>query len=502
MITPSDLIQIEERQLTKAKIEEQLLFFKKGVPFIAIKSVASVEKGIRRLTAEQQGDYIRAWDAYVSQGTIINKFIPASGAASRMFKDLMAFLSAPNNKPETAFEKTFFDGITHFAFFDILNDCCIKNEGRSVSELIDEGRYKDVVINLIDKNGLNYGFLPKGLILFHKYPESVRTAIEEHLVESALYAKDKDNNVAIHFTVSPEHLPLFKELVFEKQPVYENFYKVHYDISFSLQQPHTDTIAVDMNNESFRDDNGRLVFRPGGHGALIENLNKLDADVVFVKNIDNVATDALKEVTVRLKKTLAGVLITLQKRIFDYLRLIKSGGYTHNQVEEMIYFLQNELCIKNPETKYLEDAELILYIKQKLNRPLRVCGMVKNTGEPGGGPFLAVNPDGTVSPQILEQAQIDMSDPEVKRIFKQSTHFNPVDLVCGLRDVNGKKFHLPDYVDKNAVFISEKSKDGRALRALEWPGLWNGAMSDWNTIFVEVPVETFCPVKTVNDLLN
>ena len=502
MLIPSDLLQLKAKNLTESQVEEQLSFLIKGFPFLEIKASASVDKGILRLTDEKQEAFIRSWDDYLNSSKRIQKFVPASGAASRMFKDLFSFLSATYDTPTTEFERSFFDGITHFAFFDALNDCCLANEGQTVSELMACGGYKTVVSNLLEKKGLNYGAFPKGLLLFHHYPSNVRTAMEEHLAEGALYAKNAANRVTIHFTVSPEHLSFFHKLVEEKLPLYEALFDVKYDVSFSTQQSNTDTIATDMANAPLRDLKGRLVFRPGGHGALIQNLNALDADVVFIKNIDNVVPDHLKEATVHYKKVIAGVLVTLQERIFDYVRLIESGDYSREQVEEMIYFLQNDLCIKNPETKYLEDVELILYIKRKLMRPLRVCGMVKNEGEPGGGPFLAVNPDKTISLQILESSQLDMNNPEVKKAYEQSTHFNPVDLVCALKDVSGKKYNLPDYVDKNSGFISEKSKDGCKLKALELPGLWNGSMSDWNTVFVEVPIETFNPVKTVNDLLR
>ena len=257
-----------------------------------------------------------------------------------------------------------------------------------------------------------------------------------------------------------------------------------------------------MDIHPFRDEKGRLVFRPGGHGALIENLNDLDADVIFVKNIDNVVPDRLKDDTVTYKQLIAGVLVTLQERAFEYLRLIDSGKYTHEQIEEMIRFVQQELYCRRSDIKNLEDADLVLYLKSKLNRPMRVCGMVKNVGEPGGGPFLAYNQDGTVSLQILESSQIDMKDPAKKAMFEKGTHFNPVDLVCAVRDYKGNKFDLTKYVDPNSGFISYKSKNGKDLKALELPGLWNGSMSDWNTVFVEVPLSTFNPVKTVNDLLR
>ena len=325
--------------------------------------------------------------------------------------------------------------------------------------------------------------------------------LEEHLVEGALYAANKSGKVNVHFTVSPEHRALFKALVDEKAAAYARKYGVDYNISFSEQKPSTDTVAADMENKPFRD-NGKLLFRPGGHGALIENLNDLDADVIFIKNIDNVVPDKLKGDTVLYKKLIAGVLITLQQQAFAYLQLLDSGKYTHEQVLDILQFVQKKLFCKNPETKNLEDAELVIYLKEKLNRPMRVCGMVKNVGEPGGGPFLAYNSDGTISLQILESSQIDMNDPEKKDMFEKGTHFNPVDLVCAVRDYKGHKFDLVKYVDKATGFISYKSKNGKDLKALELPGLWNGAMSDWNTVFVEVPLTTFNPVKTVNDLLR
>jgi hypothetical protein len=287
----------------------------------------------------------------------------------------------------------------------------------------------------------------------------------------------------------------------EKAKEYSRRFNKGYDISFSEQKPSTDTVAADSDNQPFREE-GKLVFRPGGHGALIENLNDISADVVFIKNIDNVVPDSFKPIMVNYKKLLAGVLIHYQQKIFEFLHRIDSGKYKHSELIEMLYFLQNEMCIKNPETKILEDAELALYIKSKLNRPLRVCGMVKNQGEPGGGPFLAVNSDGTISPQILESSQIDLNDPAKRQLFERGTHFNPVDLVCTLRNYKGEKFNLTRYVDKNTGFISLKSKNGKEMKALELPGLWNGSMSDWNTVFVEVPIETFNPVKTVNDLLR
>ena len=354
---------------------------------------------------------------------------------------------------------------------------------------------------MLSPEGLNYGQLPKGLLLFHNYEDGPRTPMEEHLVEAALYAASA-GEANVHFTVSHDHLELFKAKVAEKASKYAEKYGVKFNISFSEQKPSTDTIAANPDCTPFRQEDGSLLFRPGGHGALIENLNEIEADVVFIKNIDNVVPDRLKEPTVEYKQLLAGILVSLQQRAFEYLRLLDTGNYTNQQLQDIIRFVQRDLCCRKADIKQLEDAELVIYLRKKLNRPMRVCGVVKNVGEPGGGPFLTYNPDGTVSLQILESSQIDKKNEDYMRMFTEGTHFNPVDLVCATRDYKGQHFNLPDFVDPQTGFISQKSKSGRELQALELPGLWNGAMSDWSTVFVEVPLETFNPVKTVNDLLR
>lgn len=501
MLTEQDLTQISQRGMTAEQVSHQLEEIKSGFPFIRIEAAASVEKGIMSPTQEEQKRYAEAWNAYLGEGHQVVKFVPASGAASRMFKDLFAFLDAPYDAPQTEFEKKFFDDINKFAFRKALCAKCKENEGMSVCKLIEAGRYKDVVANLLLPKGLNYGQLPKGLLLFHEYEEGMRTPVEEHLVEAALYAQSEGKS-HVHFTVSHEHLAFFEKTVEDKLPLYEKKFGVKYDVDFSEQKPSTDTIAANPDNTPFRTDDGKLLFRPGGHGALIENLNDISADVVFIKNIDNVVPDRLKDATVEGKKLIAGILVILQKQAFDYLRTLESGEYSHETLEEMIRFVQRDLCCRKSDIKELEDADLVIYLKEKLNRPMRVCGVVKNVGEPGGGPFLCYNADGTVSLQILESSQIDKNNSEYVAMFKNGTHFNPVDLVCGTRDYKGEKFNLPDFVDRQSGFISSKSKNGRELKALELPGLWNGAMSDWNTVFVEVPIETFNPVKTVNDLLR
>lgn len=501
-MTPQDKEQLAAKGITEEQIQAQLADFKRGFPFLELEAAASVDKGVLTPIAVEQEKYLADWDAYCMTDKKIIKFVPASGAASRMFKDLFEFLDADYDKPTTAFEKNFFDNIQKFAFYEHLNMACIRLFNASIDTLMIEGEFKKIVAALLDADGLGYGLLPKGLLLFHKYVEGPRTPLEEHLVEGALYAKGNDGTVNVHFTVSPEHRSMFQSLVDDNASIYAEHFGVNYNIGFSEQKSSTDTIAADMNNEPFRDKEGKLVFRPGGHGALIENLNDLEGDVIFIKNIDNVVPDRLKGDTVKYKKLIAGVLVALQRQAFAYLELLDSGAYTQEQLMEILQFVQKKLYCKNPEVKNLEDAELVIYLRHKLNRPMRVCGMVKNVGEPGGGPFLAYNADGTISLQILESSQIDMNDPVKKEMFEKGTHFNPVDLVCAVRDYKGRKFDLTRYVDPATGFISLKSKSGKELKALELPGLWNGAMSNWNTVFVEVPLSTFNPVKTVNDLLR
>lgn len=501
MLSQQDLQQIAERGISEQQIESQLEQFKTGFPFLKLEAAAAIGKGIMALSAEERKRYVDAWNAYKEKGKKIVKFVPASGAASRMFKDLFSFLDADYHVPTTPFEKQFFEQIKKFAFKDELCDKCKANDGNKIMGLMAEGNYKAIVANLLLPKGLNYGQLPKGLLLFHHDEEGARTPMEEHLVEAALYASS-DGEANVHFTVSHEHLELFRKKVEEKVDKYAQKYGVKYHISFSVQKPSTDTIAANTDNTPFRNEDGTLLFRPGGHGALIENLNEIDADIIFIKNIDNVVPDRLKADTVEYKQLIAGILVTLQKKVFGYLELLNAGKCTREQLEEMLLFLQDELCCRKEGVRELSDMELTAYLKRKLNRPMRVCGVVKNVGEPGGGPFLTYNQDGSISLQILESSQIDKSNETYMQMFTEGTHFNPVDLVCATKDYLGKRFNLPEYVDRSTGFISSKSKYGRELKALELPGLWNGAMSDWNTVFVEVPLSTFNPVKTVNDLLR
>ena len=501
MFSKEDIQQIEQKGMSVAQVEAQLESFRKGFGYLKLKGAASVGNGILAPTDDEAEAYIQAWSDYKAEGHDIVKFVPASGAASRMFKNLFEFLDSDSTVPTTDFEKIFFAHIHSFAFFDALNDACFLCEGKGVDALVEEGDYKAVVACLLGEEGLNYGQLPKGLLQFHAYDDCAKTPVEEHLTEAALYASSR-GEAEVHFTVSSEHRQLFQQLIDRVLPALTDQYKISFKVSLSEQKPSTDTIAVNMDDTPFRTADGRLLFRPGGHGALIENLNELDADIVFIKNIDNVVPDRLKADTVFWKQVIAGVLVQVQRQAFAYLRLIESGKYSHTDLEDIIRFVRHTLGCDMPGLKDMEDTELIVFLTAKLNRPIRVCGVVKNVGEPGGGPFLAYNPDGSVSLQILESSQIDKDNEAYMKMFAEGTHFNPVDIVCAVRNYKGEKFRLPDFVDPATGFISYKSKDGKELKALELPGLWNGAMSNWSTVMVEVPLSTFNPVKTVNDLLR
>ena len=489
--------------ITESVIEAQLKRFETGFPWLKLEAAATVDKGIMRLDAKQQTQCIKLWKEFQGGGASIEKFQPASGAASRMFKNLFAFINEGKAAPETDFEREFFDGITQFAFYPLLNKTCVTLYKSNVSELVEAGRYADVLRALLLPEGMNYGSLPKGLLRFHRAAAgSVHTPLEEHLEEGAQYAADSNRRVRIHFTVSPEHRSGFEKLIKAKVPLMEKVWGVKYDITLSEQKSSTDTIAVNMDNTPYRDANGNLLFRPAGHGALLENLNERDADVVFIKNVDNVVPLRLRSVSTHFKKIIGGYLIQVQRQLKKYLEMLDKENVKAGDLKAMLRYARQTLCIIDKATDSMDDAALAAWLRDKFNRPIRVCGVVPNEGEPGGGPYLAYNADGSASPQILESAQINPDDPDAVEMMKGGTHFNPVDLVCYIKDYKGIKFDLRKFVDVETGFISVKSKDGVDIKALELPGLWNGSMSNWNTIFVEVPIDTFNPVKTVNDLLR
>lgn len=494
MITFSekDKKQIIERGSTPEKVAEQFAYFEKGFPYINLDRPAIADDGIIRFSEKEIEGLLNAYPAFLSDNKV-TKFVPASGAASRMFQPLFSFLENDDEKTKNDALK-FLSRLQDFAFYDDLKQTMNKS-GHNLEEKIKAEDYKTVIRFILFEEGLNYGSLPKGLLKFHQYPEYNRLAIEEHLVEAALYGQCKDGSCNIHFTVSPHHLELFKKCVDEIKDSYEKQYNVKYNVSFSIQNPATDTLAATLENEPFRDNQANLLFRPGGHGALIGNLMNLDADIVFVKNIDNVTKEEKITPTVVCKKILAAMLLEIRYRIFSYLKKIDED-YTIDLQKEIIRFMS--LFFKQDVKENITVDEL----KKILNRPIRVCGMVKNEGEPGGGPFWVRDNEGKESLQIVESSQINPNDSAQQNIVKNATHFNPVDMVCSIKDYNGNHFEPADFIDNNTGFISEKSYGDRKLKAMELPGLWNGAMAGWLTLFVEVSPETFNPVKTVFDLLR
>ncbi len=507
MLNEHDIKQIEQKGISRDAFLKQINHFKEGFPPLNLDRAATAGDGIISVEDNDVKALIGFFDDACNDYRML-KFVPASGADTRMFKDLFAWhdlLKAgvdPDellaSQPEAA---AFFRRMRDNAFWEELK-LVMDKEDLDADHLLDSKNFLPLIDYLLFDAGLEYADLPKALIAFHNYDRDFRTAMEEHLVEGAFYISDKNRQVRIHFTLSPEHTGRFEEKLKSIRNVYENRFSVKYEVKWSLQKPATDTIAVGADNLPFRESDGRLLFRPGGHGALIENLQDLkDEDLIFIKNIDNVVPDRLKPETITYKKVLGGLLIKLQQQVFAHLQRIKDGGVSMTEYRSMVDFATGELNIDEKAFPATPE-EGIAVLQSMLNRPLRVCGMVKNEGEPGGGPFWVKDKKGLNSLQIVEMSQINMDDPVQAAIVKKATHFNPVDLVCSIKDFEGNVFKLKEFIDPDTGFISHKSKDGQELKALERPGLWNGAMAYWNTVFVEVPLITFNPVKTINDLLR
>ena len=506
-----DLKQLADKGIVKNSVEKQIRNFTNGFPFLDLVDSARPGNGILQFSDDEIEHFIKDFDKKSLSHELL-KFVPASGAATRMFKKLFEFTASYKNTPEDhkkiesdrSFNSihNFLKKLKDFAFYNDLKEKLAEKD-LDLDSLYENKEYNTIIDHILENFGLNYGKLPKGLLQFHKYPEYSRLAIEEHLVEGAFYSRMADNSVNIHFTVSPEHLEFFRKDVDELKGKYEEEFGVHHSVSYSVQKPSTDTLAVDLENNPFRNDDDSMFFRPGGHGALIENLNDLKGDIIFIKNIDNIVPDRLKKDTYTYKKLIGGILLNLQEKVFHHLEMIDKGQFNENDISDIRKFMEDELFIGFPDDfNDLELEQQFQWIENKLNRPIRVCGMVKNEGEPGGGPFWAYNDNREKTLQIVESSQVNKDDKEQVDILNSATHFNPVDLVCAVKDYKGKAFKLKNFVDPNTGFISIKSKNGKDLKALELPGLWNGAMADWNTIFVEVPIVTFNPVKTINDLLR
>lgn len=492
--------QLAERGITAAEVERQLALFASGFPSLDIVAAATPGHGITILSPAEEEAATTRWEQYLDEGGTVVKFVPASGAASRMFKALFEFADGPtDDAPEGGAIAALLSSLDKLPFRDDLDRACVTLHGADAKSLLAAGRRRDVIAAIIRPEGMNYGQLPKGLLKFHSYPGGSRTPLEEHLMEGAQTASDDKGTVRLHFTVSANHVDLFKAEIARAVPQMEAATGKHFEISLSIQQPKTDTVAANPDGTPFLVEEGRLLFRPGGHGALIANLSEQKEAVVFVKNIDNVVPDSRRESTILYKKVLAGYLMELRDKVSDYRRAIATGVADAELLAEMERFLSEAFSITVPAGVKASEADMKAWIDDRLNRPLRVCGMVRNEGEPGGGPFIIADADGSSSLQILESHQIA---PQYADTASKATHFNPVDLVCFIRDTEGTPFDLTRFVDPSTGFISSKSYAGRELKALELPGLWNGAMARWLTAFVEVPASTFNPVKTVNDLLR
>jgi hypothetical protein len=494
LFTSQDIDFIEQKGGDWRKSAAQFDFFAKGFDKAQLIAPATLDSGILSFNAELVEELESDYELLIKNKKVM-KFVPASGAASRMFKELFVLLESSAQPEMAAAGISFLQKLPQYPFYETLKNV-LAQKGISLSDEIKNVNYQLIISYLLQECGLNYGAIPKGLIPFERYAEGSRTAAEEHLVEAAHYARNDDGVCRLHFTVSPQHQMLFQQFIEQMLPRYEARFGVRYDISYSLQDHKTDTLAATETNEPFRDAKGQLLFWPGGHGALIYNLNALDADLVFIKNIDNVICESQLADTVLYKKALAAHLLQLQRRIFNYLQQLESAGNDPMLLMEIADFAENELMLHSEQQL---DAELLA---EQLNRPLRVCGMVKNENEPGGGPFWVRNREGEICLQIVETSQIDIQNSEQQAILMSATHFNPVDMVCGLKNYKGEKFDLLSFIDPYAGFISSKSYEGRTLKVMELPGLWNGAMAQWITVFVEVPSSTFHPVKTVFDLIS
>ena len=494
----ADLHQIMARGQTPETVLAQIEILKRGILYTTLHRPCTVDDGIAVLQQSDIAVLGTLYDQAVSAGRV-TKFVPASGAATRMFQALLFYCEHPEAADSNVLQ--FINNLQRFAFYDDLQAAVHRHEGE-VETYLAHGQYAELLAYLLTSQGLNYANLPKILLKFHRYDDHCRTPLEEHLVEAAAYAQDRHQVARLHVTVTPAHAEAVQAHIEASRRRYERA-GLRYEIPLSVQSPATDTIAVDLDNTPFRDEQGHLLFRPGGHGALLANLQALAADIVFIKNIDNVVPDHLKEVTYRYKRALGGHLVSLQQQMFAYLEHLAAGRVDAGLLEEIRTFARRELAIVVPPgLQHAPRHEQIRFLHDRLNRPLRVCGMVRNEGEPGGGPFWVEHPDGSLSRQIVEASQVDAALPEQRALFAASTHFNPVDLVCGVRDYRGQPFDLQHFADPNTGFIAHKTYAGRPLKALELPGLWNGAMAYWNTVFVEVPLSTFSPVKTVLDLLR
>lgn len=499
-----DLIQLKKRHLSVEHLNAQIERFKKGVLPLTLDSPCTIGNGIKQFQKAE----INRLSKYYEQESLRKKtvkFVPASGAATRMFHHLLVFREKSGelakNDPDRKAAEYFLENIKNFSFYEEFTEK-LKEYGYKIGDLLKKKEYGKLLDVLFSKKGMHYGNIPKALIKFHKDGKMALTPLEEHLAEAASYAKDAAGNSRVVFSVSPEFKEMIKKYYEGVAERYEQKLKVRFQTAFSVQRPSTDSVAVDMTNKPFKDSEGKILFRPSGHGALLDNLEDINADVVFIKNIDNVQPSRLKNDTYLYKKVLGGYLFEIQNKLYAFLEELENNTISEDMLDEALEFAENILSVRIPDAVQYDRLELVKHLYEKFHRPLRVCGVVKSKGEPGGAPFWVKEPDGSLSLQIVERAQVNTGDKEQFQLFNSSTHFNPVDLACGMRNHKGEQYNLHYYRNPEAGFITIKSHEGRQLKAYELPGLWNGSMANWNTVFVEVPLSTFSPAKTINDLLR
>jgi len=505
MLSASDLTQIQQHGISEESAKRQKKIVKKNKINVNIVRPAVTADGVFPIDKEVIDAVIKTHSKRI-EGKKIIKFVPASGAATRMFNHLfIAYEKLSKNKKNNNYAESvsiFFDNLPKFAFFEPLKES-LKKDDLDIDKLLQEKKHFPILQYLLTEKGLNYGNFPKGLLPFHRYDDYIRTALEEHLIEAVDYAWDGDNIARLHFTVSSEHVNAFKSHCQQIVPKYEKLYGITYKIDFSTQHPSTDTIAFSTDNTPFRDKNEGLVFRPGGHGSLIENLNNLDADIIVIRNIDNVSLNIYGSETMVYKKWIICFLVCLINRVSEYLTMFDAGACSLEDIAKVEFFLKKILFVQLKKSYFnlsLSDKQAYLY--RFLHRPMRVCGIVKRENEPGGAPFWVKDKKWGESLQIVETSEINFSDHKQRAIFENSDFFNPVDVACYIKNHRGEKFNLQDFVDYSRYFVSEKSHENKIIKAIENPGLWNGAMADWLTVFLTVPLSTFSPVKTVNDLLR
>jgi hypothetical protein len=510
-LTDKDLTQIENSGISWDSLSAQVDIFRNGVPFINIVRPCSLGDGIIKIKDDQFDYFIKLHEEASKEGRLI-KFVPASGAATRMCKDLIfvynsyskvtpEILNKNSHLPEYKSVIKTFNNLKKFAFYGDLKKA-LNKDGHEIDKILTEGKYKIILDYILHERGLNLAEIPKGITKFHKYPNEERSSLEEHVIESIKYIQSIDGRTKIHFTISENNYEEVSKFIFGLSELYKERNN-EIEIDLSSQKQSTNNISIYENSKVVRDDDGNIIFRPGGHGALLENLNDINGDIIFIKNIDNVVPESKLNDTIKFKKLLCGFLIDVQTKIFEFLEKVESKSVSIDDVENIISQLAEAINYKLPDNIKQQSPDVqINYLVNQLNRPIRVCGMVKNEGEPGGGPFWVKDSDGSFSCQIVESAQIDLSSEICSDIFQSSSHFNPVDLVCGVRDFKGRNFNLLKYRDLKTSILTSKSFKGRRIKVIELPGLWNGAMAKWFTIFIEVPLSTFNPVKKINDLLK